>query len=169
MTVGKRFGIKPSLRFRVLKRDNFACRYCGRGPRESVLHIDHVKPVDAGGTNDIDNLRTACVDCNLGKGSDDCFITREEHDRVLADVRENHGVSVGHVALEVLWHRLNFGSDEDGGTARHRVADEAITHAMAAGMNPYHVTHYALRDYPWEQWLEVMGAALPAVAGTVAH
>lgn len=83
--MGKRRGIRLSLRFRVLKRDNFACFYCGAGPRQSVLHVDHVKPVSAGGTNDFDNLRTACEDCNIGKGADDCFVTREEHERALAD------------------------------------------------------------------------------------
>jgi 5-methylcytosine-specific restriction endonuclease McrA len=34
-----------------------------------VLHVDHVVPVAAGGTTNEDNLRTACEECNLGKGT----------------------------------------------------------------------------------------------------
>lgn len=65
----RRRGLSPSLRFEVLKRDGFACGYCGRKPPEVVLHCDHVVPVSRGGSNDMDNLRTACRDCNLGKGA----------------------------------------------------------------------------------------------------
>jgi 5-methylcytosine-specific restriction endonuclease McrA len=34
-----------------------------------VLHVDHVVPVAAGGVTIEDNLRTACEECNLGKGT----------------------------------------------------------------------------------------------------
>jgi 5-methylcytosine-specific restriction endonuclease McrA len=58
------------MRFAVLERDGFKCRYCGRGAKqEVVLHVDHVQPRSAGGTDDIDNLVTACQECNIGKGS----------------------------------------------------------------------------------------------------
>ena len=57
-----------STRFRVLHRDNFHCWYCGRGPEDGVkLHVDHVNPKSNGGVDSIDNLVTACVDCNQGK------------------------------------------------------------------------------------------------------
>ena len=59
-----------SVRFFVLHRDGFRCRYCGRGHKENVsLHVDHFHPKSAGGTNDIDNLITSCSECNLGKGA----------------------------------------------------------------------------------------------------
>lgn len=32
-----------------------------------LLHIDHIKPVAAGGTNELTNLITSCLPCNLGK------------------------------------------------------------------------------------------------------
>lgn len=57
------------VRFQVLERDGFACRYCGAKAPRAVLHIDHVTPVAAGGGNGFDNLVTACRDCNLGKGA----------------------------------------------------------------------------------------------------
>jgi hypothetical protein len=61
--------LSRTLRFQVLRRDDFRCTYCGRSASEAVLHIDHVTPWSAGGRNDLENLRTACLDCNLGKGA----------------------------------------------------------------------------------------------------
>ncbi|MGE5309300.1 MAG: HNH endonuclease [Deltaproteobacteria bacterium] len=56
-------------RFAVFKRDNFRCRYCGKSAKESgvVLSIDHAIPKKRGGTEEISNLVTACLVCNLGK------------------------------------------------------------------------------------------------------
>lgn len=54
-------------RFRVLVRDRFTCRYCGRSAPEVVLHVDHVLPVCRGGTDDEANLVAACRDCNSSK------------------------------------------------------------------------------------------------------
>ena len=59
--------ISASLRFVVLRRDGFTCTYCGRRPPDVVLHVDHIVPRSKGGGNALTNLRTACVDCNLGK------------------------------------------------------------------------------------------------------
>ena len=63
-------GISAGLRFRILKRDGFTCWYCGATPQDNrvKLHVDHIKPRVEGGSNDEDNLVTACMDCNLGKG-----------------------------------------------------------------------------------------------------
>ena len=57
------------LRFEILKRDNFTCRYCGARAPNVVLHVDHVHPVAQGGKNELENLATACRDCNAGKGA----------------------------------------------------------------------------------------------------
>jgi len=61
MSTGKR------LRFEILKRDGFRCRYCGATAVSALLHVDHVVPVVEGGLDDPANLVTACADCNLGK------------------------------------------------------------------------------------------------------
>jgi hypothetical protein len=58
------------LRFRVLQRDNFRCLGCGRSPATHLgveLHVDHITPYSQGGSTIIENLRTLCKDCNLGK------------------------------------------------------------------------------------------------------
>lgn len=67
----ERIPIPPSVRYRVLQRDGYRCRYCGRGATEDGvrLHIDHKVPVSRGGTNEMSNLVTSCQRCNLGKGT----------------------------------------------------------------------------------------------------
>lgn len=56
------------LRFDVFIRDNFRCRYCGVSvDNGAILHVDHVVPESKGGPTTMDNLVTACIDCNLGK------------------------------------------------------------------------------------------------------
>jgi hypothetical protein len=56
-------------RYAVLERDNFRCVACGATAAQTELHVDHVRPVVAGGTNDLDNLQTLCQRCNIGKGA----------------------------------------------------------------------------------------------------
>lgn len=55
-------------RFKIFKRDNFTCQYCGRKAPDVVLEIEHIVPVTKGGDNDELNLVTSCHDCNYGKG-----------------------------------------------------------------------------------------------------
>lgn len=64
----KRKTLGKKVRFDVFKRDGFQCQYCGQVPPTVVLEVDHITPVVEGGTNDPDNLLTACFDCNRGKG-----------------------------------------------------------------------------------------------------
>jgi 5-methylcytosine-specific restriction endonuclease McrA len=64
-----RIGVSRSLRFRILSRDRFRCRYCGRSGSAAELEVDHVIPVSEGGDNKEENLVTACYDCNRSKGS----------------------------------------------------------------------------------------------------
>lgn len=63
MTISKR------LRYEVMRRDEFSCRYCGRSSREVKLQVDHIIPRTLGGHDELDNLVAACTDCNAGKGS----------------------------------------------------------------------------------------------------
>ena len=60
--------ITPAVRFEVFRRDSFTCQYCGRRAPKVILHVDHVLPIVAGGTNELTNLTTACSVCNVGKG-----------------------------------------------------------------------------------------------------
>lgn len=59
--------ISKRTRFEVFKRDGFTCQYCGKTPPGVILECDHVNPRANGGLDAIDNLLTACLDCNHGK------------------------------------------------------------------------------------------------------
>ena len=61
--------VSKRLRYEVLKRDNFTCRYCGAFAPVVVLVVDHVVPRKHGGPDKAENLVTACWDCNSGKGA----------------------------------------------------------------------------------------------------
>ena len=66
---GRSRTIPLTLRFLVLRRDDFRCTYCGRRPPEVILHLDHKEPFSAGGLATAENLRTACQECNVGKSA----------------------------------------------------------------------------------------------------
>jgi 5-methylcytosine-specific restriction endonuclease McrA len=66
---GQRRPLSEKRRFDTLKRDGFRCVYCGRSGEEAVLHIDHLIPISAGGSDELDNLVTSCEACNQGKSS----------------------------------------------------------------------------------------------------
>lgn len=65
----KRQALSKKTRFEVFKRDLFACQYCGAHPPKVILECDHIVPVADGGKNSMDNLVTACFDCNRGKSA----------------------------------------------------------------------------------------------------
>jgi 5-methylcytosine-specific restriction endonuclease McrA len=70
----RRTSRKPSLRlrFRVMRRDNFKCRQCGRSPAVEpgvVLEVDHIKCWAEGNETVMENLQTLCKSCNQGKSN----------------------------------------------------------------------------------------------------
>lgn len=89
----KRKPLSKKLRFEVFKRDLFTCQYCGRKAPDVVLHVDHIKPVSKGGKNELMNMVTSCLECNLGKGaktlSDQSTVERQRRQaEMLAQRRE---------------------------------------------------------------------------------
>lgn len=81
------------LRVSVFDRDKFSCKYCGRSPMVEtgvVLHIDHKIPKSSNGEiDDIDNLITACQQCNLGKAD---LILSIWKDKKSKKIKGNKGV-----------------------------------------------------------------------------
>ena len=61
--------ISPSKRIKIFERDNFTCQYCGVKAPEVKIEIDHIIPISKDGTNEIENLTTACFECNIGKSN----------------------------------------------------------------------------------------------------
>jgi len=65
--------------WRVLARDNWTCRSCGRSSKEEgiTLEVDHIVPRSKGGSDDIGNLQTLCKKCNIGKSNKDATDLRQ--------------------------------------------------------------------------------------------
>ena len=53
------------LRAEILKRDNGICFYCGS---VEATTVDHLTPINRGGTDSPTNLTACCKRCNLRKG-----------------------------------------------------------------------------------------------------
>ena len=92
----KRDYLSPRQRFEILKRDGFRCVYCGATHADSILHVDHVKPITEGGGNDPTNLVTACQACNGGKSRFPLNDGRITPVRTLDDVRSKLTGWTGH-------------------------------------------------------------------------
>jgi 5-methylcytosine-specific restriction endonuclease McrA len=62
--------LSPKKRFAIMLAYGFRCVYCGRTPATDgiTLTIDHMDPVQAGGSQGEENLVPACEACNRGKG-----------------------------------------------------------------------------------------------------
>lgn len=76
--------LKKRVRFEILRRDNFTCRYCGSKAPDVRLHVDHVIPRRHGGTDDLWNLTAACMECNIAK------LDGMPHADIISQVREDH-------------------------------------------------------------------------------
>jgi hypothetical protein len=106
----KRKSLSKKIRFEVFKRDGFICQYCGAHPPHAVLEVDHIHSVAAGGLNEMDNLVTACFDCNRGKS-----------DRSLSDVP----ISLQEKAAEVIEREAQIkGYQAALSQKKHRIEEE---------------------------------------------
>lgn len=64
--------IRIGLRYAVLSRDRFRCVCCGASPATDLscrLHVDHILPWSKDGRTVLENLRSLCERCNVGKGN----------------------------------------------------------------------------------------------------
>lgn len=59
----------PFTRRNIYRHYRNRCCYCGRHYPSSELNLDHVVPRSRGGLTDWSNIVTACIPCNLRKGS----------------------------------------------------------------------------------------------------
>lgn len=121
MTVTKR------LRYEILRRDGYACRYCGAKAPEATLTVDHVTPKALGGTDDPTNLVAACRDCNTGKTSsspDGPLVADVADDALAWAARVRRALAAMHEA------------DQAVQAATNRFADAWGHHQMALGIGP---------------------------------
>lgn len=63
--------LSDSLRYDILKRDDFTCQLCGASSKKDgvKLEVDHIIPVSKGGKTEKENLQTLCERCNRGKSN----------------------------------------------------------------------------------------------------
>ncbi len=60
---------RPKHRMRVIQRDRYRCKICGRRPDDHTdieLHVHHVRPWAKGGLTEDENLVTLCDTCHNG-------------------------------------------------------------------------------------------------------
>jgi ribosomal protein L34E len=72
--------MNKALRLKIKEKFDGKCAYCGR-PLQGIFHIDHIKPIFRGRTEDqrperagediVDNLFPACPRCNRAKSTMD--------------------------------------------------------------------------------------------------
>ena len=53
-----------AVRVRILTRDAYTCRSCSAIVAGKDAHVDHVVPLEDGGTDTDDNLQTLCAACH---------------------------------------------------------------------------------------------------------
>ena len=64
--------ITSQVRRQVRERAHNVCEYCHLHQDDSplaALHVEHIIPKVHGGSDDVENLALACIDCNLHKGT----------------------------------------------------------------------------------------------------
>jgi 5-methylcytosine-specific restriction endonuclease McrA len=74
----------------VMERDDYRCIFCNERRRDE-LHVDHVRPLSMGGTNDLYNLQTLCHFCGQMK-MDEYPYTPPEPEEIWAMQKEMGGV-----------------------------------------------------------------------------
>lgn len=103
-----RIPLSRGLRDQVLKRDGYRCVKCGASHKDKRLEVDHIIPVAKGGTNDIDNLRTLCWECNRDEGD----ILPDLGLKYDIEIKENELNTLNRL-LQENKNKLNSTSDED--------------------------------------------------------
>lgn len=74
----RRIRFPNETRQRIRQQQGSLCMYCGVRLSRGNLHIDHIYPIDHGGSNKESNLQALCASCNTRKGvqTDSEFRTR---------------------------------------------------------------------------------------------
>ena len=79
----KRMRFSDELRQSIRRRQDSLCMYCGVTLNRRNMHIDHIYPVEHGGSNDEDNLQALCAGCNMRKGIQTDTEFRERYGELL--------------------------------------------------------------------------------------
>jgi ATP adenylyltransferase len=141
--------ISGTLRYEVLKNAKFRCELCGVSADERALEVDHIRPRNKGGHDELSNLQALCFSCNAMKRDRDntdfravraayehrepeCpFCSRVEltvlfEDRLAFVIEDRNPVSRGHVLVIPKRHTTEY---FDLGTAELRACQQLLTEA----------------------------------------
>jgi hypothetical protein len=125
-----------------------------------LLVVDHILPVSAGGPDDLENLTTACSDCNAGKSN-----------RPLSSLPEQ--IDLGKRAAELTERaeqiRAMVAAHDDLQSARNEL-QEALCKAWEERFIGYHDCRSLLlfsRWFTYDQLLEAMEITLRAYGVTI--
>ena len=189
--------VSRRLRFEILRRDGHTCRYCGASAPDAKLTVDHVLPVALGGSDEPENLTTACTDCNAGKssiGPDQAVVADVSNDAArLADamriavnrrarLRDEMGWSID--AFNTAWAGWTYGKDKlpvprdagwqdsierflDSGLCSDELIDDLLPKAMRSQASPAKVWVYFC-GMAWRSIRELQAMALEIAAETKA-
>jgi hypothetical protein len=59
---------RPTM-IKVVRRDNSQCQKCGKILKDDEIEFDHIIPVSKGGSDEVQNVRVTCLDCNRKKSN----------------------------------------------------------------------------------------------------
>lgn len=94
--------ISRPTQFRVLKRENQACRACNQHVADEDVHFDHIIPWSKGGSSDEHNVQLLCSRCNRKKSN------KYEEEHLISSFRDHVVDPVGAEILDYLWYVLEF-------------------------------------------------------------
>ncbi len=101
--------VSVRVRFEVLKRDNFTCRYCGRTSPDVILEVDHIVPECEGGSSEPMNLAASCWECNRGKSGkplSETLTGEDPHDRAVVILERERQLREYHVVANLQRERI---------------------------------------------------------------
>lgn len=75
----------------LLKRDGVQCSICGKRLTDENMCIDHIFPRGLGGSDNLDNLRLLCRECN-GKYVNAAFSGQEFGKYIYEIIRKNENL-----------------------------------------------------------------------------
>ena len=145
--------VSRRLRFEILRRDGYTCRYCGAQAPDAKLTVDHVVPTTLGGGDDPRNLVTACHECNAGKTSiaPDAVIVADVDATVMlfaqamervaaARIRDRELLQAGLDHFDQEW--LKWHNYADKPLARDRSWPETVERFLGLGLELEDLTHF---------------------------
>lgn len=139
--------LKPIVKERIFRRDNYECVYCGASRLDGAsvkLHADHITPYSRGGDNVASNIVTACSTCNIVKSAalDSANITK-----LVSIARERnalHGIDDRRPVRDVRGQKAG---KEPEKVYSVRLSREDIEYAASFGMHPSQLLKSLLRAH----------------------